>query len=61
MSEPIIGVDLGGTNVRAGRVEGQKITAHAALAISSRAGDSQKVLDEICARVSFRRMTELWI
>ena len=49
--KPIIGVDLGGTNVRAGRVEGQKIAAHASMAISSRSDDAQKVIDEISATI----------
>lgn len=46
----ILGVDLGGTHVRAGRVEGQAIRAHAARAISSRAA-AQVVIDEICATI----------
>jgi len=46
----VIGVDLGGTNVRAGRVEGQKITAASSRAISSRAA-AGIVVDEIFATI----------
>lgn len=47
MSQPaVIGVDLGGTNVRAGRVVGQEIAAHSARAISGR-GSEETVLGEI--------------
>jgi glucokinase len=47
MSEPaVIGVDLGGTNVRAGRVVGQDIQEHRARAISGR-GSQETVLQEI--------------
>jgi len=47
MSEPaVIGVDLGGTNVRAGKVVGQKIFGRHARAISGR-GTEGTVLQEI--------------
>jgi glucokinase len=47
MSEPaVIGVDLGGTNVRAGKVVGQEMTGHSARAITGR-GAQEKVLQEI--------------
>ena len=47
MSEPaVIGVDLGGTNVRAGKVVGQEIVAHRARAITCR-GTQESVLQEI--------------
>jgi glucokinase len=47
MSEPaVIGVDLGGTNVRAGKVVGQEIKGHRARAISGR-GTEATVLQEI--------------
>lgn len=51
MSErSIVGVDLGGTHVRAGRVEGLSIAAHAGKAISSKAAP-QVVIDEICGTI----------
>jgi glucokinase len=46
----VIGVDLGGTNVRAGRVEGNTVTATAARAISSRAA-AEVVVEEIFATI----------
>ncbi|HUU06709.1 MAG TPA: ROK family protein [Patescibacteria group bacterium] len=47
MSEPaVIGVDLGGTNVRAGKVVGQQITDHHARAITAH-GSEETVLQEI--------------
>jgi glucokinase len=46
----LIGVDLGGTNVRAGRVEGQTIAAHVARPISGRGSEAQ-VLDEVMAAI----------
>jgi glucokinase len=42
----VIGVDLGGTNVRAGKVVGQEITGHRARAITGR-GSQEVVLQEI--------------
>ncbi len=47
MERILIGVDLGGTNVRAGRVEGDRITAHVARPVTSRGTESQ-VLQEVC-------------
>jgi glucokinase len=44
--QAVIGVDLGGTNVRAGKVVGQEITGHHAQAISGR-GSQETVLREI--------------
>jgi glucokinase len=46
----VIGVDLGGTNVRAGRVEERTITASAARRISSQ-GSAEVVLEEIFATI----------
>ncbi|MFA6092492.1 MAG: ROK family protein [Elusimicrobiota bacterium] len=46
----IIGVDLGGTHVRSGRVEGQNIISHASKAISAKAA-AQVVIDEICGTI----------
>lgn len=47
MSQPaVIGVDLGGTNVRAGKVVGQEIAGHSARGISGR-GSEETVLREI--------------
>jgi len=42
----VIGVDLGGTNVRAGKVTGQDVVKHEARAITSR-GSQETVLEEI--------------
>jgi glucokinase len=50
-SSAVIGVDLGGTNVRAGRVEGTAIAAHASRPISSRAA-ADVVVDEIFATIA---------
>lgn len=47
MTRILVGVDLGGTNVRAGRVEGDKIAAHVARPVSSR-GTEDQVLEEVC-------------
>ncbi len=47
MTRILVGVDLGGTNVRAGRVEGDKIAAHVARPVSSKGTESQ-VLEEVC-------------
>ncbi|MEI6614393.1 MAG: ROK family protein [Chrysiogenales bacterium] len=44
--QTVIGVDLGGTNVRAGKIVGQEIVAHRARAISSQ-GTQDLVLQEI--------------
>jgi len=52
MSEPaVIGVDLGGTNVRAGKIVGQEITEHHARAITAR-GSEGTVLQEIRETIS---------
>jgi len=52
MSEPaVIGVDLGGTNVRAGKVVGQEITGHRARAITAR-GTEGTVLQEISETIA---------
>jgi len=52
MSEPaVIGVDLGGTNVRAGKVVGQKIKDHRTRAITSQ-GTQDLVLQEIRETIS---------
>jgi glucokinase len=52
MSEPaVIGVDLGGTNVRAGKVVGQEIQEHRARAISGR-GTEATVLQEISETIA---------
>jgi glucokinase len=45
-----IGVDLGGTNVRAGRVEGLNVAAHEGRPITARGGERQ-VLDEVMAAI----------
>jgi len=45
----VIGVDLGGTNVRAGRVV-HEVAAHAAMSLRD-TGDSQGVIDDICATI----------
>lgn len=50
-AKSLIGVDLGGTNVRAGRIADGALVTHAAAAISARGGDAQKVLDEIYATI----------
>ena len=44
--QTVIGVDLGGTNIRAGKIEGQKITAYKARAITAQ-GSEELVLQEI--------------
>jgi glucokinase len=46
-----IGVDLGGTNVRAGRVEGLVVAAHESRGID-REWDEARVLDEIIAAIA---------
>ncbi len=51
MAEPaLVGVDLGGTNVRAGRVSGGKLTGRAVRRISGRAA-ADVVLEEILATI----------
>lgn len=45
----VIGVDLGGTNVRAGRVV-QDVAAHAAMGLRNTA-DSQSVIEDICSTI----------
>lgn len=55
MIRTLIGVDLGGTNVRAGRVEGDSIAAHIARPVSSR-GTEQQVIDEV-SRIIERVLT----
>jgi len=45
----VIGVDLGGTNVRAGRVV-QAVIDHAAMSLRD-TGDSQSVIDDVCATI----------
>ena len=52
MSGPaVIGVDLGGTNVRAGRIVGQEIREHRARAITGR-GSQETVLQEISETIA---------
>jgi glucokinase len=46
----LIGVDLGGTNVRAGRVEGLAVAAHEGRPISAH-GSAGQVLDEVMAAI----------
>lgn len=46
----LIGVDLGGTNMRAGRVEGGVIVAHATRATPSRAS-AEVVLEDLCSAI----------
>jgi glucokinase len=46
----VLGVDLGGTNVRAGRVV-QTVVDHAAMGLRD-TGDSQSVIDDICTTIS---------
>ncbi len=46
----LIGVDLGGTNMRAGRVEGGVIMAHATRATPSRAS-AEVVLEDLCSAI----------
>jgi glucokinase len=48
--QTVIGVDLGGTNVRAGRVEGNMVAVKSARAISSRAA-AEVVIEEIFATI----------
>ena len=50
-NQVVIGVDLGGTNVRAGKIAGQKIIAHRARAITSQ-GTQDLVLQEIRETIS---------
>ncbi len=45
-----VGVDLGGTNVRAGRVDGPAVTAHESRSIN-RNWTAQQVIDEIIAAI----------
>jgi glucokinase len=62
-SQTVIGVDLGGTNVRAGRIAGQKIEAYRARPISA-AGSRELVLEEvraIIASVMDRRVSAIGI
>ena len=47
----LVGVDLGGTNVRAGLVQNGKITALQTRAISSRA-KQEVVVDEVCETIA---------
>lgn len=49
--QTVIGVDLGGTNVRAGKITGQKIAAYRARAITAD-GSQEQVLQEIRATIS---------
>jgi glucokinase len=49
-SRPILGIDLGGTNIRLGRVRGGTVEGHHARKISSQAGEEQ-ILDEICQAI----------
>lgn len=44
---PIIGVDLGGTNMRAGRVENNKVVAIAVQAVKP-GGSREEILDDLC-------------
>ncbi len=48
---PLIGVDLGGTNVRAGLVQNGKITALQTQKISSRA-KQEAIIDEVCETIA---------
>ena len=49
--QTLIGVDLGGTNVRAGRIEGRKIAAYRARTITAD-GTQDQVLQEIRATIA---------
>jgi glucokinase len=48
--DTVIGVDLGGTNVRAGRVEGGRLAEVRSVEVRSR-GTEQEVLDDMCAAI----------
>ena len=50
-SRILIGVDLGGTNMRAGRVEGSLIVDHVTRPTSSQA-EADVVLKELCATIA---------
>jgi glucokinase len=50
-NQTVIGVDLGGTNVRAGKIVGQEMVAHRARAITSQ-GSQDLVLQEIRETIS---------
>ncbi len=59
MNEPaLIGVDLGGTNVRAGRVMGRRVVSHRARTISSQAAQ-ERVLQEILETIQAVRGGEI--
>jgi glucokinase len=49
--QTVIGVDLGGTNIRAGKIVGQKITAYKARAITA-LGTQDLVLQEVRATIA---------
>jgi len=49
--QALVGVDLGGTNVRAGKISGQKITAHSARPITAQ-GSQDQVLQEVCQTIA---------
>jgi glucokinase len=49
--QTVVGVDLGGTNVRAGRIVGQKVTAYRSFKISAQA-PQDKVLQEVQAAIA---------
>jgi len=49
--QAVVGVDLGGTNVRAGRISGQEISAHSARPITAH-GSQEQVLQEVCQTIA---------
>ncbi len=51
MEKPIIGVDLGGTKVSAGRVENARLSAQASAPIDSRASE-QEVLEVVAQTIA---------
>ncbi|OGD22885.1 MAG: sugar kinase [Candidatus Aminicenantes bacterium RBG_16_63_16] len=51
MNKPIIGVDLGGTKVNAGRVENGRVAAQASAPVDSR-GSEQEILDSVAQTIA---------
>ncbi|MCX6557109.1 MAG: ROK family protein [Candidatus Aminicenantes bacterium] len=49
--QTVVGVDLGGTNVRAGKISGRKITARCARPITA-LGSQDQVLQEVCQTIA---------
>jgi glucokinase len=50
-NQAVVGVDLGGTNVRAGKISGRKIAARSARPITAQ-GSQEQVLQEVCQTIT---------